>query len=330
MTRSRSKAKSFKHRASSSRPSASLAQPDAEPLPQVIQLTLLLSGGQDVTLAIEPDDPLIQQFYEVLLDWEGKRTRRLFQIPLDDGRAMLAFPCDRLIGLVTDPALVVQTPNASDHNSGSPIFHTPSPPPSGIHDPLVSNFIQLENFLTPTEHSHLLEYVFRHQADFVSTRTSTGADNYRESVVLYAFPEFAELIHQRIQAVLPNVLDKLGLPPFAIGQIETQLTAHNDGNFYKVHNDNGSPDTATRELTYVYYFYREPKAFSGGELVIYDSEIRNNYYVKAETYRTVEPINNSIVFFLSRYMHEVLPIHCPSKDFADSRFTANGWVRRAG
>ncbi|MGB8690572.1 MAG: proline hydroxylase, partial [Microcoleus sp.] len=34
------------------------------------------------------------------------------------------------------------------------------------------------------------------------------------------------------------------------------------------------------------------------------------------------------VFFLSRYMHEVLPVSCPSKAFADSRFTINGWVRR--
>jgi SM-20-related protein len=328
MARSRSKAKSSKHPVSSRFTTSVTTQPDAETFPQVIQLTLLLSGGQDVTLAIEPDDPLIQQFYEVLLDWEGKRTRRLFQIPLNDGQAMLAFPCDRLIGLVTDPALVVQTPELPSQPAAS-TFHPTSSSSSATHDPLVSNFVQLEHFLTPAEHSRLLEYVFSHQADFVSTKTATGADNYRQSVVLYNFPEFAELIHQRIRAILPDVLDKLRLPPFAIGQIEAQLTGHNDGNFYKVHNDNGSPDTATRELTYVYYFHREPKAFSGGELVIYDSKIQNAYYVQAETYRTVEPINNSIVFFLSRYMHEVLPIRCPSRDFSDSRFTINGWVRRS-
>jgi Rps23 Pro-64 3,4-dihydroxylase Tpa1-like proline 4-hydroxylase len=39
--------------------------------------------------------------------------------------------------------------------------------------------------------------------------------------------------------------------PFSISQIESQMTSHNDGNYYKIHNDNGSPDTATRELTYV-------------------------------------------------------------------------------
>jgi Rps23 Pro-64 3,4-dihydroxylase Tpa1-like proline 4-hydroxylase len=28
-------------------------------------------------------------------------------------------------------------------------------------------------------------------------------------------------------------------------------------------------------------------------------------------------------------MHEVLRVSCPSKAFADSRFTINGWVRKA-
>jgi Rps23 Pro-64 3,4-dihydroxylase Tpa1-like proline 4-hydroxylase len=238
---------------------------------------------------------------------------------------MLAFPCDRLMGLVTDPALVVEP---SQENSPAAISASTLPDPSRF-DPLTSRYLQLENFLTTTEHQLLLEYVFDRQAEFVSTLTSTGAENYRESVVLYAFPDFAALIHQRIQAILPEVLAHLGLPAFPIGQIEAQLTAHNDGNFYKIHNDNGSPDTATRELTYVYYFHQEPKAFSGGELVIYDSQKQDQHYVAAETHHIVDPLNNSIVFFLSRYMHEVLPVHCPSQQFADSRFTVNGWVRRA-
>jgi Rps23 Pro-64 3,4-dihydroxylase Tpa1-like proline 4-hydroxylase len=29
-------------------------------------------------------------------------------------------------------------------------------------------------------------------------------------------------------------------------------------------------------------------------------------------------------------MHEVLPIYCASRAFADSRFTINGWIRRWG
>lgn len=86
--------------------------------------------------------------------------------------------------------------------------------------------------------------------------------NYRRSMILYSFPEFSELVLNKIPAIIPDVISFLGLPPFSVSQIESQMTAHNNGNYYKIHNDNGSPETATRELTYVYYFYQEPKSFS--------------------------------------------------------------------
>ena len=112
------------------------------------------------------------------------------------------------------------------------------------------------------------------------------------------------------------------------GDIEAQLTAHNDNNFYKVHNDSGSADTAHRVLTFVYYFNRQPKAYSGGELRVYDHKVANGYHYAAETFRTIEPTDNSMVFFASEEMHEVLMVKCPSRVFMDSRFTINGWVRR--
>lgn len=195
-------------------------------------------------------------------------------------------------------------------------------------DILESNYLQIDNFLTREDKKRLLNYVFAEEAEFVPTSTATDEVNYRRSSVLYSFPEFAELIRDRIQSVALDIFRTLELPPFSVDYIESQLTAHNDGNYYKVHNDNGSSNTATRELTYVYYFHREPKPFLGGELVIYDSKIENTYYVNADSFKTIEPRNNSIVFFLSRYMHEVLPVSCLSRSFQDSRFTINGWIHR--
>ncbi|WP_246843999.1 2OG-Fe(II) oxygenase, partial [Hydrocoleum sp. CS-953] len=59
------------------------------------------------------------------------------------------------------------------------------------------------------------------------------------------------------------------------------ITAHNHGHYYQTHNDNGIPEVAKREITYVYYFYQQPQQFSGGELVLYDEKIDNNYYKQA-------------------------------------------------
>jgi Rps23 Pro-64 3,4-dihydroxylase Tpa1-like proline 4-hydroxylase len=192
---------------------------------------------------------------------------------------------------------------------------------------LTANYAQIDNFLTPEEHSKLLAYVLEQESVFVPATTTTGELNYRKALILHSFPEFSNLIETRIQTFFPEILSKLDLLSFSIANIESQLTAHNDGNYYKIHNDNGSPETNTRVLTYVYYFNQEPKAFSGGELQIYDSKIENNYYVAAESFQTVEPRNNSIVFFLSRHFHEVLPVNCPSQNFAHSRFTINGWIQ---
>lgn len=292
-----------------------------QPNLQDVKVKLLLTGGHQYTLYLKPDAPLLQRLMTVLVARAQKQEANfscLFQIPLEEGRTALYFPSEHLVGLLTEPPIFLQQPDLQQSAEATP----------QATDVLVSEYVQINNFFTVEEKSRLINYVLEQESAFVPTSTSTNDPDYRRSMILYSFPEFSQLIVNRIQAILPDVFRKLGITPFPIAEIETQLTVHNDGNYYKVHNDNGSPDTATREFTYVYYFYREPKPFSGGELLLYDSKIENNFYVQADSFQTVEPLNNSIVFFPSRYLHEVLPVSCPSKAFADSRFTINGWVRR--
>lgn len=190
-----------------------------------------------------------------------------------------------------------------------------------------SPYALIDDFLSPTQLSELLRYSINKQPEFVPTTNSANDPNYRRSFYLPYFPEFSELMINLVWKITPQILTHLGMSNFAIGQIESQMTAHNHGNYYKIHNDSGSPDTATRTLTYVYYYYREPKAFTGGELVIYDGKIENGFSVAAKSHKVIQPQNNTIVFFPSHCMHEVLPVSCPSEYFADSRFTINGWVR---
>ncbi|MDZ8033814.1 2OG-Fe(II) oxygenase [Nostoc sp. DedSLP04] len=281
-----------------------------------IKVQLLLTGGHQYTVYLKSDAPILHSLLTTVVARAYKQEselQNLFQIPINEGRSVLCFPSEHLIGVVTEPPIFVQQSEKIQLQNDYI---------------LASDYIQIDNFLKPEEHKNLLEYVLKKESVFLPSNTSTNDINYRQSMVIYSFPEFSELILKKIQTMIPDIISKLNLPSFSVSQIESQLTAHNDGNYYKLHNDNGSSDTATRELTYVYYFYQEPKSFSGGELLIYDSKIENNVYVNAETFKTVEPRNNSIVFFISRYMHEVLPVSCPSQAFGDSRFTINGWVRR--
>jgi predicted 2-oxoglutarate/Fe(II)-dependent dioxygenase YbiX len=194
------------------------------------------------------------------------------------------------------------------------------------------------DFLTKSELRRLTKYVLTHEADFTaSTVIPDGVPDpasdpsYRKSRVLYELEEYGTLIKDRLIDLLPEVLSVFRREAFPLAKIDTQITASNDGDFFKVHQDNSSMeplDIPLRELSYVYYFHSEPKAFKGGQLRIYDSEngaVQNSEKRRA---RTITPRQNTLVLFPSSYDHEVLPVSCPTAKFAHSRFTVNGWMIR--
>jgi len=115
------------------------------------------------------------------------------------------------------------------------------------------------------------------------------------------------------------------MPEFPIETVEMQFTAHNDGDFYKAHRDHGEGGMEHRRLTFVYYFNRQPRAFSGGGLALFDSLTDGSRY-SAQLYSLVEPADNSLIVFPSAFWHEVQKVSCPGGAYADSRFTLNGWI----
>jgi Rps23 Pro-64 3,4-dihydroxylase Tpa1-like proline 4-hydroxylase len=98
---------------------------------------------------------------------------------------------------------------------------------------------------------------------------------------------------------------------FVASEVVSYDSAHRDSD-----GGHGGP-VSSRELTFVYYGHREPLPFTGGELRMIDGDAA-----------TIVPHQNSIVFFPSHYLHEVMPIYCPSGRFEDSRLTFNGWLHR--
>lgn len=196
------------------------------------------------------------------------------------------------------------------------------------------NFIQIDNFLTSEELEQAIQISFGNQTHFtdslVHNKKQESVRQYRQSTTLHHkhYKGFADLFQQKILAILPLALNELKHPQFEVSNTVVQLTAHNDGCYYTLHSDANTEATQTREITYVYYFYREPKAFSGGELRMYETGVNGQSLFKGAKFEDIEPHNNSIVFFPSRLLHEVMPVSCPSKEFKDSRFTFNGWIRR--
>jgi Rps23 Pro-64 3,4-dihydroxylase Tpa1-like proline 4-hydroxylase len=195
--------------------------------------------------------------------------------------------------------------------------------------------VVLDEFLTSAELNTLRQYILEQEIRFeisevLSPGVTAGAVDYerRRSRVLMDLGGHERVIVDRVLTCLPRVLQKWGRDPFPISRIEAQTTASNHGDFFCCHSDNGAEAVATREITFVYFFHLEPKQFSGGELRIYDSRRENDNYVPTANYRTIVPEQNQLVLFASGLSHEITPVDCPSGQFADSRFTVNGWVHR--
>jgi Rps23 Pro-64 3,4-dihydroxylase Tpa1-like proline 4-hydroxylase len=190
--------------------------------------------------------------------------------------------------------------------------------------------VVLDEFLAPKELQELTSFTLEREAYFsaaevVARNSNEGLINkeHRRSRVLMNLDKYQELMLGRIRLALPLILSRLDMEEFSVTQVEAQITASNDGDFFHCHNDNGDPKVASRELTFVYFFHREPRQFNGGELRLYDSPTLGR-----SSYQAIIPHQNQIVFFPCSVQHEITPVECASRLFADSRFTLNGWLHK--
>jgi len=205
--------------------------------------------------------------------------------------------------------------------------------PAPIDEP--ARFSLFEEILAPDELSELEAYVAAHERRFrksqvIAQQRNEGVDdpNHRKSRVLFEVGPVQALIERRLRSCLNQIFRSLDHPPFTVATVEAQITASNDGEFFRTHNDNTHQVLQTRELTYVLFFHRDPKPFSGGELRLYDSHVENGRWVAGTRFTSIVTERNMAIFFPSHFMHEVAVVHCPSLAFTDSRFTLNGWLHR--
>ena len=92
----------------------------------------------------------------------------------------------------------------------------------------------------------LTRFTLEHEADFQRQRSDfaqrrSGRDQLRAPALSRAdgLGEHQDMMLTRIKTVLPQVLERLGMEEFAIADVEAQITASNDGDFFHFHSDNG-------------------------------------------------------------------------------------------
>ncbi|MBS0471040.1 MAG: 2OG-Fe(II) oxygenase [Proteobacteria bacterium] len=193
---------------------------------------------------------------------------------------------------------------------------------------IIPPYLQVPDFLDARDGLALLEDAVNRELAFVDAGVGArGVDlAIRQSRRL---PEAGGILTALKEALIerrPWFFAALRMPEFIVESTELELVAHGHGAFYKRHVDTQVSRYAelrhVRVLSCVYYFHREPKAFTGGALRLHaigDAAAR---------FVDIEPLHNSLVVFPAWAPHEVLPVDCPSQQFADSRFAVNCWFSR--
>jgi SM-20-related protein len=179
---------------------------------------------------------------------------------------------------------------------------------------------RIENFLPAAEHEQLLGAALACEEQFTASTTTSGDTGHRRSRQIEELPSpHRDAFLDAIDLAWPSAARSLGVPRFRASRVVAQLTTHGDGDYYRMHDDNGAPSIARRAITFVYYVHREPRPFAGGELALAGRD--------DEVAAVVAPLGNSVVFFASGRRHEVRQVRNDGT-FANGRFTVNGWLYR--
>lgn len=190
----------------------------------------------------------------------------------------------------------------------------------------------IREFLPRPMAGELLAWAIDNEAAFSPTTVGYEASgeiklDRRVSVATQEFGPMKGALRSRIALIAPALIEHFRISPPVASSFELELVSHNDRGFFKPHLDTFTgPATVTegpRLLSAVYYFFKEPKAFSGGALRLW----RFGADEGDQDHVDIEPERNLLVVFPSWAPHEVLPIACPSGAFVDSRFSVNIWFR---
>ncbi|MBF0394398.1 MAG: 2OG-Fe(II) oxygenase [Alphaproteobacteria bacterium] len=192
---------------------------------------------------------------------------------------------------------------------------------------------------------HLKEFLPEPSVELLFEAVADMADAFRPSAVGYEEdrridPEMrrsvSALANDRVRALVLDpvratiaalgLAERLGVRVGPDGPVMTQVHCHRGGDFFTAHRDGTDLRHPRRELTFVYYFHRRPRRFTGGDLYVYDAGLNDELRGDGMAFTRIEPAHNSLILFPSRALHEVAPVACDSDDLLDGRLAVTGWM----
>ena len=206
----------------------------------------------------------------------------------------------------------------------------PEAPPHGTHP---APFVRMKDFLTTQECDRLFALALARREHFGAARVGDNAEEVgrvkpKARITLELKPPARRDVRlgflPRIEQVIPEIVARLRLEDLGRYHIEMNMRVYPAGGFYTIHRDSRGGPFRDRALSFICFFHPEPRRFSGGDLLLYDSNQRGGHPVPA--FSRIEPFRGGIVFFMSEDWHQVTPVECDSEDFGAGRFVLSGHV----
>ena len=277
---------------------------------------------------------------ERLVDLAEKALRqRLAAAPHDAGAWRRLADTQRMLGRFSEAresyrrSLALAPDAAADwaHSVLTPAA-LPNPPAGGRAVP----FVQIGDFLSPAERQQL--WIAALAGDYGPAKlVGERLDSSRRSAAAAkgsALNTVRRWFLPKLRTALPAALARLGadgrgLRVEKVGEcgFELSVTAHHADDYYTCHTDN-EDRLHGRRLSYVYYFHRQPRRFTGGDLLLYDTDYDAGIW-SMRAYSRLAAADNTLVLFPSDSYHEITKVAPASGEtlpFGQGRFTVNGWI----
>ena len=194
----------------------------------------------------------------------------------------------------------------------------PAVPSNGIR---AAPFVRIRNFLSHAERERLLSVALAMRGRFAPAGTGLGADRKVRPLErralearLHSWKDGCDWFERKLREALPKVSMLLRIDELERCNMVLSMIAHPDGGFGTRHRDTPAV------LVGVCYFHRDPRPFSGGDLLLYDTEVETSRY-GVSGFSRVEPAAGSIVFYPGSYVHEVVPVACEPNDLTAARLS---------
>ncbi len=207
--------------------------------------------------------------------------------------------------------------------------------PYGVDELQPAPFYTCSDFLTPNEYDYYWAKAMGNQQSFLELGVSNSSGvntldrNVRQTEQLILSQNEKQLMKDKIATLVPELLERFKIPIRPLKKIEVKLTTHLNDGFFKIHHDAYEiVEGSSRFISWVCHLHKVPKQFSGGDLVLFDSDMteQDRKFSNIDYTRYIVK-SNEIVFFPSSFYHGVTPVELVPNLFKNSRFALTGHIR---